>query len=241
MEDLIAPNLFLPRECTRLGIETRESFIRETYAQCNEDIIIESIFRSLMFRTRRDMSQVRYIEIGANHPIHHSNTYLLYRRYKARGVLIEPIPELCTVLANARPNDIVVNCAASARFDEETPFYCTGGTNALSTMERDNLNLHNVPDDNVREITVKNRHINDILEEYWGDGIDFLSIDTEGLDEEIILSIDYNKFLPSIIQCEPDKSTNIIHQLIKNNYILLAATQVNYIFMSTTAFLGIRL
>ncbi|HXP96744.1 MAG TPA: hypothetical protein VN809_08540, partial [Telmatospirillum sp.] len=92
MEDLIAPNLFLPRECARLAVEMRESFIRETYAQCNEDIIIESIFRSLMFRTRRQMNQLRYIEIGANHPIHHSSTYLLYRRYEARGVLIEQIP-----------------------------------------------------------------------------------------------------------------------------------------------------
>ena len=108
-------------------------------------------------------------------------------------------------------------------------------------MDRDNLSLHNVPDSVVTKITVKNRHINDILEEYWGDGIDFLSIDTEGLDEEILLSMNYEKFSPSIIQCEPDDSKSIIPTLINKGYILIAATQVNFLFMHMTAFLGVRL
>ncbi|MDF0498447.1 hypothetical protein [Bradyrhizobium yuanmingense] len=48
-----------------------------------------------------------YIEIGANHPISTSNTYLMYQR-GAQGVLVEPNPELGALIRKVRLRDILV-------------------------------------------------------------------------------------------------------------------------------------
>jgi hypothetical protein len=98
-------NPFIGRECNRYQIEKApiNTNIYETYGQCNEDLIIEAVLRAQTRRVGRTMSTIRYIEIGANHPIQTNSTYLLHRLYGASGVLVEPIPSLAETLQKVRP------------------------------------------------------------------------------------------------------------------------------------------
>lgn len=129
-------NLFLKHECERLGVPVRDSLIVETYGQNNEGIIVEAALKPIMNLAGRNMAEVRYIEIGANHPVHNSATYLLYRKYGARGVLVEPLADLCETLETARPGDKVINAAISNRSDPTLRFY-RARWDALSTLQYD--------------------------------------------------------------------------------------------------------
>lgn len=61
--------------------------------------------------------QVRYFDIGANHYLRGSNSYLSYRR-GGRGVLMEADPILCENLRKKRPEDQVLTAAIVDRLPE---------------------------------------------------------------------------------------------------------------------------
>jgi hypothetical protein len=69
-------NPFITFECGRLGLDKAPipTGLLESYSQCNEDLIIEGLLRALTCRAGRTMSSVRYIEIGANHPVQTSSS-----------------------------------------------------------------------------------------------------------------------------------------------------------------------
>jgi len=59
----------------------------KSYSQCGEDLIVNYVFGAL------NIKKPSYIDVGAYHPQHLSNTALLYER-GSRGVNIEPDPKL---------------------------------------------------------------------------------------------------------------------------------------------------
>ncbi len=68
-----------------------------------------------------------YIDIGANHPVALSATYLHYRE-GWQGITVEPVPKLCTLHARHRPRDICLNVVVGAQsgvptFWETAPDY----------------------------------------------------------------------------------------------------------------------
>lgn len=208
----------------------------ETYSQDGEDIIISSLLRAQMLRENRSMNDVFYIEIGANHPIYTSNTYLLYKKYAAHGLLIEADPNLIADLKRTRPRDTVVQCAISNLHDPEVVLHVAQASE-LSSLNPNHIHSfgqffgHGGISQSVR---VPNIHINVLLEDV--NKVDFISIDCEGLDYDIISSIDFEKFKPFIIQCEPSEhfmkgnTSKIISFLESRSYKLQARTDINLIF-----------
>ena len=85
-----------------------------SFSAAGEDRLVIAWLRVI---ARMKMSDVRYCDIGANHPKYLSNTFALYRS-GASGVLIEPDPLLCAKLRSARPRDSVVNVGVA--FDDRT-------------------------------------------------------------------------------------------------------------------------
>ncbi|GBR07092.1 FkbM family methyltransferase [Asaia siamensis] len=211
-------------------------FLPETYSQDGEDLIVASLLRAQMQREKREMSDVIYVEIGANHPISTSNTYLLYKKYGARGVLVEADPRLISDLQKVRPRDAIVQCAISDSDREEVVFY-VGQTSELSSMNA--AHIHSFGDFSgyggiSHEIRVPNIHVNRLMKEVGN--IDFLSIDCEGLDYDIIKSIDFESYKPYIIQCEPSEhfsegnTRKIINYMESRSYKLQAQTGINLVF-----------
>lgn len=236
----VFPNPFIANECTSFQIDLAPlgTNIYETYAQCNEDIIIESVLRAQLHRAGRSMNTVRYIEIGANHPVQTSSTYLLYKLYEASGVLVEPIPALAETLRKVRPRDTVVNCAVSASKDE-TILLHVHEKNELSSVSSDHISLFkNVGgmDGVVETIQCVNMHINDFMRAHYGPYCDYLSVDVEGLDAILLSEMD-RIFLPTLIQCEHEGQINQFVEILKSRgYGLLAQTDVNAIFIKTAIF-----
>jgi FkbM family methyltransferase len=181
------------------------------------------------------MSDVRYCDIGANHPKYLSNTFGLYR-LGASGVLIEPDPLLCRKLRSARPRDSVLNVGAA--FDDRRSAKLKRlSDRAFNTFLPEQADLVVKSSQNwansggqrvVDEIEVSLVPAGDILAANFSTGLDFLSIDTEGCNLQILRSIDLDRFRPKIICIEA--SDDFIPIMSANSYELLARTPDNVIF-----------
>jgi FkbM family methyltransferase len=159
-----------------------------TFAQHGDDLAILNIFKRL------GIERPSYVDIGAHHPFDLSNTALLYQR-GSRGINVEANPALIEAFQFARPEDKNV-CVAigpkhgSASFNRINE---TSGANSLLPIESSQI----------APITVPVITADEVIDIYSaGKWTDLLSIDAEGMDVEILSSIDYRVRRPSVICAE---------------------------------------
>src|SRR5688500_140097 len=82
----------------------------ESYSIEAEDLVIQRLFDTVIFKARSKTGF--YLDIGAFHPIIHSNTYFFYLK-GWRGVNVEPNPQYISDFAHARPDDVTINAGLS--------------------------------------------------------------------------------------------------------------------------------
>jgi FkbM family methyltransferase len=143
-----------------------------------------------------------YIDIGANHPVVLSATYLLYRE-GWQGITVEPIPALCTLHTRLRPRDTCLNVGVGARSGVQTfwqtapNYFCSFCQAAAEKAEADGLCRV------LRRTEVKVLTPQEIIARVpSGTRINYLSIDTEGLDTEILENWPWAQSHPDLISCE---------------------------------------
>ena len=212
-----------------------------SYSQFGEDLILSQLFYRL------DIKHPTYLDIGANEPKFISNTYYFYQR-GSNGVLIEPNPYLYNKLKKQRPNDIVVNCGLGFSEDKEADFYIfpnyANGLNTFSKTEADHWQhigmkgTGKIPLEKVIKMPLKT--IQSILDDYFSNThLNFISLDVEGLDLDILKGIPFNKYKPDVICVETlkyddkqqtYKDSIIIDYMLSNDYLVYADTRVNTIF-----------
>jgi hypothetical protein len=230
-------NPFIEYENGRLRLKSApiSTTIRETYAQCNEDVIVEALLQAKLQNSHRSMASVRYLEIGGNHPVQTSSTYLLYRAWGAHGHIIEANAGLAQRLRLHRPRDIVVQTAVSDKSDACVSFY-VHELDELSTLASDNIRgveATGLVGDLSRVETVPNLHINAFFDAHINGQLDFMSIDIEGLDLPVLQALD-PKHRPTILQveCVDNELLGKLRETLEpRGYQFLAATEVNVIFV----------
>lgn len=211
-----------------------------TYSQSGEDILISFIFDTLQIKTRR------YLDIGTNDPIHLNNTYLFYSQGYS-GICVEPDPNLFSQIKKLRSRDKIIQAGIGDR-KKKLPFFLMDPHTLNTFSEKEAATYQKYyPWSSVREVAdIKLIPINDVLKKYFKDGIDFLSIDTEGLDQEIIESINFKKYRPLTICVETavyknqktlSKNKKIINFLKRQGYFVYADTFVNSIFVDYDAWI----
>ncbi len=202
-----------------------------SYSQYGEDQII----LALLFLLK--INKFNYIDIGANHPFNYNNTALFYEQGYT-GINIEPDPSNFNLISNVRKNDINLNIGISDQLS--TLKYYRFSDSVYNTFSRDEyLNLINKTEIkflNSQDIMVKTYDY--IVEKYLNyNAPTILFIDTEGLDEIIIKSINFNKYAPSIMCVETfsygkfEKDSDLINLLISKGYKVHADTFVNTILV----------
>lgn len=205
-----------------------------SYSQYGEDLIIYSVFREHL-----NIQKPSYLDIGAHHPYHLSNSALLYK-FGCRGINIEANPDLIKAFYKYRPDDKNINIGISADKNGVLPFYIMEQPelNTFIKEQAESLDKRGFPIKKVLDIQCYNLHY--IIETYCN-GIfpDFLSLDVEGLDEYIFEHYDFTGSRPKII-CVENLNTGENGRLYKiekirnilkdNNYVLIADTFLNDIF-----------
>jgi len=223
----------LRRFANRLGPNYK--YKKVSYAQYGEDLIIFSIFREHL-----NIEKPSYIDIGAHHPFHLSNSALFYK-FGCKGVNIEANPDLIENFYKYRPNDKNLNIGISPEKNDTLPFYIMEQPemNTFVKEQAESLDSRGFPIKKIVDIQCYTLEY--IIENYCG-GVfpDFLSLDVEGLDEYIFEHYDFSKARPKII-CVENLNTDNDGRLYKiekirnilsvNNYVLIADTFLNDIFV----------
>ncbi len=187
-----------------------------------------------------DLSRIRYLDIGACDPKSLSNTYLFYRA-GASGVLVEPNSDLNRQLTKARPRDRIINVGV-AKQDQNAADFFVANMPTLSTFSKEEADFlasakgreaygSNLRLTCMRQVPLVS--INTIIaESFGGQAPELVSIDTEGTDEEIVFSLDYDRFTPYTICVEVNTGYEEIRRHLEDrNYVLIGYNQLNAIFM----------
>lgn len=180
------------------------------------------------------------IEVGGYDGITGSNTYF-FEKLGWQCLVIEPIYEYCEKIRSARSCE-VYNVAVSDE-DGEAEFAIAEGIEVLSTMlstlETNTYQFERIKKDHgrIKKIIVKTKTLNSILEAKSYPKIDFISIDVEGHEMEVLKGFSVEKFLPRIMIIEANSrkmKREISEYLDKFGYIRCNKTGSNYWFAIKT-------
>jgi len=174
---------------THFGVGTAQIF----YSQCGEDLEVYVCLIHPFLEFYRQNKGV-FVEVGAGDGVRYSNTKFLEDELGFGGILIEPSPYAHKWLKKTRPQNRLYDCAVLNRHDSvefmiqnETEGWAVSG---VTDLMRDSIrkNHHN----NSRKITVSARPLREITTENSLARIDFLSIDVEGAELEVLKSMDWS-------------------------------------------------
>lgn len=194
-----------------------------SYSQEGEDLIVAKLLKGA--------TKGLYVDVGAYHPFKLSNTYLLYKQ-GLRGINIDPSPTSKKLFEKARPSDTFINTAISNK--SQTLNYYIFESEPLNTLsEKQAKTIQKSKQSKlVRILKIKTQKLSDILEKHTKDKIDFLNIDVEGLELEVLKSLNLKKFKPKIIAVENLGSKIEVEKLlISNKYNKVAQTNLTGIYV----------
>jgi FkbM family methyltransferase len=180
-----------------------------------------------------------FIEAGACDGILNSNTFLLEKNYEWTGLLVEPVSEYYLQLDKNR-GVATANVAISQVNNKQTDFLITANKD-LSTIkgyEDNDYHSENRKDYNIQKVLTKTLD-QLIVENLQNFEIDFLSLDTEGSELDIIKSLNFLKHRINVICVEHNLTINrnLIHNhLLENNYkkLLFPFLQIDDFYVLNT-------
>lgn len=185
-----------------------QRFGHVSFAQHGDDFMILNLFELI------GIERPSYLDIGAHHPFVISNTALLYSR-GSRGVNVEANLNLIKAFKTHRPEDknICIGVAAESGVYEFNMYSETSGRNTFSKDEVKSL-------DGVLKVKQSTKllcvTIGDILRDHCaGKWPDFLSMDIEGFDYDVLKSADFSKDAPKVVCVEVRK-----HDVEKFRYMM---------------------
>lgn len=163
-----------------------------------------------------------FVEFGATNGVDLSNTYLLEKRYGWKGILAEPAKCWHSAIKLNRTAHIETNCVWSTTDSVLT--FNEAVAPELSTINSYSGNdSHKKARNNGSIYNVKTISLNDLLTKYDAPlNIDYLSIDTEGSEFEILRNLDFDKYKFSVITCEHNYTPmreKIFELLSRHGYI----------------------
>ena len=173
-----------------------------------------------------------FVDVGAHDGISINNTLYFEKFNNWSGVNIEPIQKVFDKLVINRTSSININCAVCNK-NGETDFFCNSGyTEMISgiTENFDSRHLERLQRENSQMgstteiIKVNTKRLETIFDENNITNINYLSIDVEGAEFEVIKSINFDKVFIDVIGFENnynDTSIPIIKYLEDKNFIII--------------------
>ena len=172
------------------------------YAEFAEDVMVNRILKKI--------KKGFYVDIGAYHPYKGSLTYNLYNR-NWNGMNLDISKSSIDLFNIARPNDININCAVSD-FNGETYYYENSPINQQNSL---------IPQyDNQKKIKIQSYKLSEILKIQNINSVDYINIDTEGNELEVLMGIDFSKINPTLFTIE-DNSFDLNNEVKKKKIIFL--------------------
>lgn len=197
---------------------------REFYSSDEEDLIILRLLEEL------GIKDPYYIDLGVCHPVIANNTYLLYEKKIGHGLLIEPNPVMAKLAEEYRPLNKLLNIGITPKENGILP-YCSGKRPGLNHFLREGESIER---ENWEIIDVPVLNINKVLAENKCENLDVLDIDIEGMDYDVLNTIDYDKFKIKVICAEywgRSESRNLRSLMSSKGYIHWMTTRENHVYL----------
>lgn len=176
----------------------KPKYYQKSYSQDGEDVVLASFFEKELNNDYKGF----YLDIGAHHPLRFSNTQLYYER-GWRGINIDATPESMNEFRKIRPLDINLEVGISDKKGEM--FYHLFEESALNCFDEEMAKERISEGWPLKDkICIKTYPINDILNEYLPQNIqiDFIDIDVEGFEFQILSQFDFEKYAPKYFLTE---------------------------------------
>jgi len=187
-----------------------ELAMEKSFSQFGEDLLVWKYFSN-----KRDGF---FVEVGANEPEYLSQTFLLERN-GWRGILVEPQSTCCEQLRRIRPEAHIFQAACGAPEQKGK---------ALLQLNHQGSKLSKlITAGEYEEVQVMT--LDDILEQVPHPRIDFLSIDVEGSELQVLRGFDILKHSPRLMLIEDNIANRLkVHWHIKRHgYQLVKRTGCN--------------
>lgn len=178
--------------------------------------------------------EIRFIQVGANDGVNFDNIYPFFMDNNCSGLLIEPLPNFFSRLKMNyadKPKIVPLNVAlhpseksiniysVNPKSLQKYPHWIAG----IASFDINHIRKQGVTEEDIESTQVQCRTLMGLVKEYDLTNLDYLQIDTEGFDDEIIKMIDFSLVRPSVIKFETvhlseTKKKNIVQLLKSNGY-----------------------
>lgn len=201
-----------------------------SYSQEGEDLVLDRFFNY--------KKKGFYLDVGAMHPVRYSNTYHFYLKGWC-GLNIDALPGSMIEFNKTRPRDINLEAAISEK-GNKISFY-NFSEPALNTFSKKLANQYLKAKQKLVSLKMIQTHtLESVIGKYIKKGakIDFMNVDVEGYEMDVLKSLNWNIHTPTYILVEALGSRAISQALkhpvskflIKRKYQLVAKTYNTLIF-----------
>ena len=194
-----------------------------SYSQRGEDLIINKLLGN--------KDKGFYVDVGAYNPFKLSNTLKFYKKGWS-GINIEPQKANYNLFVKHRTRDINLNFGIGKK-EEELEFF-EMSPESLSTFSEKEAKVNKALGYKLKRVSkIKIYRLDNILVKYLNKHhIDFMSIDTEGYDLDVLQSNNWNKFKPKVICIESKKDNGLQEKFLSSKgYSKVADNGLNSIFL----------
>lgn len=214
----------------KFRMRVTDGYALSSYSQEGEDMVLRRIFEG--------KNTGFYVDVGAHHPARFSNTNFFYQQ-GWRGINVEPNPDAAVLFRRDRTRDINLQLGVSDQ--PQMLKYHFFNDPALNSFDPQLVaqRLATTPYQVVGTTDVPVQRLDAILREHLPVGIkiDFLTIDVEGLDFQVLQSNDWSAYRPTCVLVEAlgtsmeDVAGSEIYAFMKSQgYLLFAKTYNTWIF-----------
>ncbi len=176
-------------------MQALDPWARLSYAQEGEDMLLDRLLAK--------QAKGFYVDVGAHHPKRFSNTQHFYMR-GWRGINIEPNPAVHDLFGKMRSRDLNLQLGISDQPGEL--LYYEFDDPALNTFDEQLMRKREINTQYrviaTRKIKVEPLAVVLAAHLPFGQAIDFLSVDVEGLDLSVLRSNDWERFRPRCVVSE---------------------------------------
>src|SRR5262245_28100831 len=173
--------------------------MRLSYAQNLEDYHLDLVFG--------DQPTGTYVDVGGGHPVADNVSFWFYVK-GWRGLVVEPQESLAAIYAGVRPRDHTVSCLAG-RSDGEAEFHVVDKLHGFSTTVREHATGAGQFGATFTTVRKPVRTLAALCVEAGLSHIDFLKIDVEGAEADVIAGMDFARWRPRIVVVEAVQPGNM--------------------------------
>tara|TARA_Y100001970_G_scaffold260708_1_gene343052 strand:+ start:288 stop:962 length:675 start_codon:yes stop_codon:yes gene_type:complete len=166
---------------------------KKQYSCFGEDLFVADFFKN--------QDDGFYVDVGSYHPFFWNNTYLLYKK-KWNGINIDANPLSTELFKFARRDDYNFNLAITNKKNNKIKLFYRRKMNVLNTTD-ESFAKRNFPN-GYNTIDVECSSLNNVLDntKYKNKVIDFLNIDVENTEKDVLDSLSFETYRPKLICVE---------------------------------------